>query len=74
MNLYLYLKVIHQAIQDGVDIQGYIHWSTFDNFEWNLGPTYRFGLVRVNTYTKERQMTEAGTFYAQITKENKIDL
>lgn len=69
-----YLKVIHQAIQNGIDIKGYIHWSTFDNFEWNLGPTYRFGLVRVNAYTKERTLTEAGVFYAKIAQENKLEL
>lgn len=68
-----YLKVIHQAIQEGVNIQGYIHWSTFDNFEWNLGPTYRFGLVNVNAYTKERQLSKAGSFYTQITQDNKVD-
>ena len=49
------------------------HWSAFDNFEWNLGLSYRFGLVGVNRYTKERRMTEAGTFYAEICKENKVD-
>lgn len=69
-----YLKVIHQALQEGVKIEGYIHWSTFDNFEWNLGPTYRFGLVQVDLNTKERTMTKAGEFYARITRKNKLEL
>jgi beta-glucosidase len=67
-----YLRVCHQAIADGVDLRGYIHWSTWDNFEWHLGPTYRFGLVRVNFDTMERRMTEAGLFYEKIARENGI--
>ena len=65
-----YLQVCHQAIEDGVDLRGYIHWSTWDNFEWHLGPTYRFGLVRVNFDTMERTMTEAGLFYEKIVRQN----
>jgi beta-glucosidase len=65
-----YLAVCHSAIQDGVDLRGYIHWSTWDNFEWHLGPTYRFGLVRVNFDTMERRMTAAGEFYEQVVRQN----
>ncbi len=69
-----YLHVIYNTIQSGVNIRGYIHWSTWDNFEWNLGPTYRFGLVHVNNFTKNRTMTEAGLFYAKITSENAVEI
>lgn len=69
-----YLQICHKVIADGIDLRGYIHWSTWDNFEWNLGPTYRFGLVRVNNYTKERTMTEAGEFYARIVRENSVEV
>lgn len=67
-----YLNVCRQCIADGVDLRGYIHWSTWDNFEWHLGPTYRFGLVRVNFETMERTMTEAGRFYEKIVRENSL--
>ncbi len=69
-----YLKVCHDAIRDGVDLRGYIHWSTWDNFEWHLGPTYRFGLVRVNFDTMEREMTAAGMFYEQVWRNNGFSL
>ncbi len=69
-----YLTVCHKAIQDGIDLRGYIHWSTWDNFEWDLGPSYRFGLVHVNNYTKDRELTPAGLFYAQIVKDNAVDI
>ncbi len=69
-----YLKVCHEALEAGIRLKGYIHWSTFDNFEWHLGPNYRFGLARVNFNTMERKMTRAGEFYHKITVENAIRL
>ncbi|MBL7797347.1 MAG: family 1 glycosylhydrolase, partial [Saprospiraceae bacterium] len=69
-----YLGVCHDAIRDGVDVRGYIHWSTWDNFEWHLGPTYRFGLVRVDFSTMERSMTDAGLFYEKIVQQNGIEV
>lgn len=28
------LTGLHQAIADGVDVLGYLHWSALDNYEW----------------------------------------
>lgn len=67
-----YLKICHEAIQDKIELKGYIHWSTFDNFEWHLGPSYRFGLVRINFNTMERTMSRAGEYFHKITKENAV--
>lgn len=69
-----YLKICHKAIKDGIDLRGYIHWSTWDNFEWHLGPSYRFGLVHVNLFTKERTMTAAGEFYEEVARDNAVDV
>jgi beta-glucosidase len=69
-----YLTVIQDAIKEGVHIEGYIHWSTFDNFEWDLGPTYRFGLIRTDPNTKDRRDTEAARFYEKVTKEHSVDV
>ena len=69
-----YLTAMHEAIAEGVDVIGYTHWSTWDNFEWNLGPTYRFGLVKVDLETKDRTMTDAGLYYAKITGQNFVDI
>lgn len=69
-----YLQECHAAIQDGVQLLGYTHWSTWDNFEWHLGPTYRFGLVRVDLETMEREFTEAAEFYEQISQDNAITI
>ena len=69
-----YLFWINRAMQDGVDIRGYFHWSTFDNHEWNLGTAYRFGLVRVNFETMERTMTNAGHFMHEFTKTGVLEV
>ncbi len=69
-----YLKVCREAIDDGVNLLGYIHWSTWDNFEWHLGPTFRFGLVRVDFRTMERSMTPAGLFYEKVVRENGLEV
>lgn len=69
-----YLQVVHTAIREGIEVTGYIHWSTFDNFEWNLGPTYRFGLMRTDLVTKDRIDTRAARFYEKITQSNGVDI
>jgi beta-glucosidase len=49
-----YAKIMHEALRDGIDLRGYFWWSTWDNFEWHLGPSCRFGLYACDWDTKER--------------------
>lgn len=42
------------AMEEGVDVRGYLHWSLLDNFEWDKGFWPRFGLLEVNRSTLER--------------------
>ena len=65
-----YLRIIHQEIRNNIPVKGYFHWSAWDNFEWNLGPTYRFGLVHVDFDTMERSSTDAATYFSAIVKNN----
>lgn len=69
-----YLTVVHEVIREGIPVLGYIHWATFDNFEWDLGPTYRFGLLKVDFETKNRLDTEGAKFYEKVAKENAINV
>ena len=32
-----YLLALRRAIDSGVDVRGYFHWSLLDNFEWSEG-------------------------------------
>lgn len=42
--------ILERARIDGVDVQGYLHWSITDNWEWQEAylPEARFGLYRVD--------------------------
>ncbi len=67
-----HLKMVHQAIQEGIDVRGYFYWSLMDNFEWAEGYSSRFGLVHVDYNTQKRTMKESGKLYAEIVKDNGI--
>jgi beta-glucosidase len=68
------LTALHQAIQDGAQVRGYLHWSLLDNFEWDKGFWPRFGLVAVDYATKQRTIRESALEYAKICKENALEL
>lgn len=58
-----HLSVLHKAIVQGVDVRGYMLWSTFDNFEWNFGTTKRFGLIYVDYKTLKRTEKLSAQWY-----------
>jgi beta-glucosidase len=43
-----HLSVVADALRDGVDIRGFMYWSSFDNFEWNEGYAPQFGMVAID--------------------------
>jgi beta-glucosidase len=69
-----YAQITHQAIQDGIDIKGYYFWSTWDNFEWHLGPSMRFGLYECDPVTKERLRRPSGELYSRLAHSGKISI
>ncbi|AEN12166.1 MULTISPECIES: family 1 glycosylhydrolase [unclassified Streptomyces] len=47
------LHEVASAIEDGLDVRGYLAWSALDNYEWgSFAPT--FGLIAVDRETFER--------------------
>ena len=65
---------IHKAIKEGVDVRGYFYWSLLDNFEWSDGFWPKFGLIEVDYKTLERKIRPSAYKYAEICKNNKLDL
>jgi beta-glucosidase len=61
-----HLRAVVQAIGDGADVRGYLHWTGFDNFEWLEGYGARFGLVAVDRATLERRPKPSAEVFAGI--------
>jgi beta-glucosidase len=61
-----YARIIHKALQDGIDIKGYFWWSTWDNFEWHLGPSMKFGLYECDPVTMERKKRPSADIFRKL--------
>ncbi len=69
-----YLLQLKRAIDDGVPILGYLHWSILDSFEWMFGYNYRFGMVHVDYETFKRTPKDSAEFYSQVIATNGANL
>ncbi len=67
-----HLAWVARAIDEGVPVVGYMHWSLMDNFEWAEGFSARFGLYRMDYTTMERIPTESSDAYAEICAANAL--
>lgn len=66
------LTALHQAIQDGAPVRGYLYWSLLDNFEWDKGYWLKFGLVAVDHTTQQRTLRDSARLYGEIAKHNAL--
>lgn len=62
-----HVRQMHLAIEDGVDLRGYLHWTLLDNFEWAEGFEQRFGLA-----TRDRQLRPSARVYEMIARANGV--
>jgi beta-glucosidase len=70
--IHRHLAALYEAIERGVPVLGYFHWSFLDNLEWALGYAQRFGLVYVDYETQERTVKDSGRYYARIARANEL--
>ena len=61
-----HLAAIKDAIDAGVDVRGYFHWSLMDNFEWAEGYSQRFGLVHIDYETQKRTPKDSYGWYRDL--------
>jgi len=61
-----HLNALLDAIEDGVDLRGYMHWTAWDNFEWAEGYTKRFGMYAVDPVTLSRVPKPSAALFAGI--------
>jgi len=69
-----HLAQVHRAIEEGIPILGYFHWSFIDNFEWREGFAKRFGLVAVRHDDPNlvREPRRSAYLYSEIAQKNAL--
>jgi len=68
--LHRYINAFKRAADDGVEAGGYFQWSFTDNFEWNEGYRFRFGLVHVDYTTQVRTPKDSAYWYKDVIASN----
>ncbi|MGH7775559.1 MAG: glycoside hydrolase family 1 protein [Candidatus Dormibacterales bacterium] len=68
------LREVLLSIEDGVDVRGYFHWTSMDNFEWAQGYSMRFGLIECDRRTLERRPKPSAALFARIAGANSLDV
>ena len=67
-----HLNAVLDAIDDGADVRGYLHWTAWDNFEWAEGYTKRFGLYSVDRDTLGRAPKPSAAVFAEICRTRRV--
>ncbi|MFI7361500.1 glycoside hydrolase family 1 protein [Streptomyces sp. NPDC050149] len=65
------LTSLGEAMSDGIDVRGYLHWSALDNYEWG---TYRptFGLIAVDRTTFARSPKESARWLGALSRARRL--
>jgi beta-glucosidase len=66
------LTGLKRAIDDGVDVRGYMVWSLLDNFEWMSGFDPKFGIVTVDLATQKRTIKPSAAVLGNIARRNSL--
>ena len=66
------LKELRTAMDSGVPVLGYLHWSLVDNFEWIFGYRVHFGLHSLDRTTFARTPKPSAAIYGAIARANAV--
>lgn len=67
------LAGLRDAMDDGVPVLGYFHWTLLDNFEWIFGYSKHFGLHEVDRETFVRTPKPSAAVYGAIARAGAVD-
>lgn len=66
------LQGLASAMEDGIDVRGYLHWSALDNYEWgHWEPT--FGLIAVDRNTFVRTPKPSLSWLGQVAQSGRLE-
>lgn len=60
-----HIAAMARAMEQGVNMAGYMVWSLMDNFEWASGYAKRFGIVHVDYPTQQRTLKDSALWYRE---------
>lgn len=66
------LAELKKAIDDGVPVKGYVHWSLLDNFEWVSGYKHQYGLIAVDRTNFKRTPKPSARVLGAIARANSL--
>ncbi len=66
------LAELKKAIDEGVPVKGYVHWSLLDNFEWIFGFKPHYGLYSVDRTTFKRTAKPSAAVFGRIARSNAL--
>ena len=61
-----HLLELHKALEEGIPVGGYFHWTIMDNFEWVEGVKDRFGMIFVDYPTQKRIPKDSALWYQKV--------
>jgi beta-glucosidase len=67
------LAGLHEAIERGVPVLGYLHWTLLDNFEWIRGYAPKMGLIAVDRTSFVRTPKPSAAHLGQIARRNALE-
>jgi beta-glucosidase len=70
-----HLYQLKQAMEAGVDVRGYMYWSSFDNFEWAHGYGPTFGLIGIDRDDHNRRIIRpSAVAYGTVARSGSLDV
>lgn len=69
-----HLRQVKQVIDEGIDVRGYMYWSSFDNFEWAHGYAPKFGLVGIAREDGNRRIVRpSAVAFGEVARTGSLD-
>lgn len=69
-----HLFAISRALEKGIDIGGYFHWSSVHLPEWMYGYKYNFGLIDIDPISGQRSIKNSAKMYGRIAQEKRSNV
>lgn len=66
------LVELRKAMDEGIPVKGYVHWSLLDNFEWVAGYKPKYGLIAVDRKTFKRTPKPSSSILGAIARQNAL--